>query len=41
MTEFGDQNDPNHEAGAAVRDSFGWFAGAVVLAHHARRSHQC
>jgi hypothetical protein len=32
MTEFGDQNDPNHEAGEAALHSFGWFAGAVVLA---------
>ena len=31
MTEFGDQNDTDHESEAADRHSFDWIAGVVVL----------
>jgi hypothetical protein len=32
MTEFGDQNDSDHEAAEINRRSFSWVAGVVVLA---------
>ena len=31
MTEFGDQNDTDHESGEANPHSFDWIAGVVVL----------